>query len=91
MRAVYFIIIILAALVPAKHALHMFQQNRYELGRFSSWIMENVEGGAKRAIIPAAVITAVAVACMGLSVSHVLFFCIAQPLCSPGTILYVQE
>ena len=60
MRVVYFIIIILAALVPAKHALHMFQQNRYELGRFSSWVMENVEGGAKRAIIPAAVITAVA-------------------------------
>ena len=84
MRVVYFIIIILAALVPAKHALHMFQQNRYELGRFSSWVMENVEGGAKRAIIPAAVITAVAVACMGLSVNHVLLFCILI-----GTVLAV--
>ena len=76
MRAVYFITVILAAMVPAKHALHMFQQNRYELGRFSSWVMDNVEGGARRAIIPAAVITAVAVACMGLSVNHVLLFCI---------------
>lgn len=84
MRIVYFIIIILAALVPAKHALHMFQQNRYELGRFSSWVMENVEGGAKRAIIPATVITAVAVACMGLSVNHVLLFCILI-----GTVLAV--
>ena len=76
MRAVYFIVIMLAALVPAKHALHMFQQNRYELERFSSWVMDNIEGGARRAIIPAAIITVVALACMKLSVTNVLFFCI---------------
>ena len=29
------------AVLPAKRALHMFQQNRYELGRYSEWIREN--------------------------------------------------
>ena len=28
-------------LVPEKHALHMFQQNRYELTRFTTWLKEN--------------------------------------------------
>ncbi len=39
-----FIIIICAfifLLVPEKHALHMFQQNRYELTRFTAWLKEN--------------------------------------------------
>ena len=90
MRAVYFIVILLAALVPAKHALHMFQQNRYELGRFSSWIMDNAEGGARRAIIPALVITAVAIACMGLSVEHVQLFCIAIGAVL-ATVLFLRE
>lgn len=39
-----FIIIICAfifLLVPEKHALHMFQQNRYELTRFTTWLKEN--------------------------------------------------
>ncbi len=31
-----------AALIPGKRALHMFQQNRYETGRYVSWIKENV-------------------------------------------------
>lgn len=30
-----------AMLVPAKHALHMFQQNRYELGRLYKWMKES--------------------------------------------------
>ena len=53
MRAVYYIVILIAALIPAKHALHMFQQNRYELRRYTSWVSDNIEGGARRAIIPA--------------------------------------
>ena len=36
MKIVYYIIILIAALVPGKHALHMFQQNRYELERYSA-------------------------------------------------------
>ncbi len=75
MKIVYFIIILIAALVPAKHALHMFQQNRYELKRYTAWVSENIEGGARRAAIPALIITAVAFACMGLSVENVLLFC----------------
>ncbi|MBR2675629.1 MAG: UDP-N-acetylmuramoyl-tripeptide--D-alanyl-D-alanine ligase [Solobacterium sp.] len=75
MKIVYYIIILIAALVPAKHALHMFQQNRYELERYTAWVSENIEGGAKRAAIPALIITAVAFACMRLSVENVLIFC----------------
>ena len=30
--------ILFAMLVPSKHALHMFQQNRYELKRYTQWL-----------------------------------------------------
>ncbi len=90
MRIVYLIVIFLAAAVPAKHALHMFQQNRYELGRYTAWISDNAEGGARRAIIPAAVIVVVALACMGLSVSHVLLFVIAIGA-ALAAVLFVRE
>ena len=36
------------ALIPAKRALHMFQQNRYETGRYSEWIRENFSRLAKQ-------------------------------------------
>lgn len=75
-KLLYFLAVILAALVPAKHALHMFQQNRYELGRYVSWIEENLEGGARRALIPTLVIVAVAFSCMKLSTEAVLIVCI---------------
>jgi UDP-N-acetylmuramoyl-tripeptide--D-alanyl-D-alanine ligase len=39
-------------LVPAKRALHMFQQNRYETGRYTSWINENLSGNLKGSIFP---------------------------------------
>ena len=32
---------IVAMLIPTKHALHMFQQNRYEIGRYSKWLAGN--------------------------------------------------
>ena len=32
---------IVAMLIPTKHALHMFQQNRYEIGRYSKWLVGN--------------------------------------------------
>lgn len=33
--------ILMAMLVPSERALHMFQQNRYETGRYSSWIRDS--------------------------------------------------
>lgn len=33
---------LLFILVPEKHALHMFQQNRYELTRYTTWLKENL-------------------------------------------------
>ena len=31
---------IVAMLIPTKHALHMFQQNRYEIHRFYHWMSD---------------------------------------------------
>ncbi len=43
-----------AMLIPAKHALHMFQQNRYELGRLYKWIRESLPTAVNGAIVPLA-------------------------------------
>ena len=77
MKILYYVLIILAALIPARHALHMFQQNRYELGRYTSWVEDNIEGGTRRAMIPAVIIVLVAFACTRLSTEGVLKVCIA--------------
>ena len=37
------ILLFLAMLVPGKHALFIFQQNRYETGRLNAWIKENLK------------------------------------------------
>ena len=42
---------LLFILVPEKHALHMFQQNRYELTRFTTWLKENSKNIFKEGII----------------------------------------
>lgn len=34
----YFVVFLLLSFVYCKHALHMFQQNRYELYRYSKWL-----------------------------------------------------
>lgn len=41
-----------AMVIPAKHALHMFQQNRYETGRYSGWIRENWKENIPGSILP---------------------------------------
>ena len=38
-------------LVPGKRALHMFQQNRYELRRYLPWLKERADHMAKNAIL----------------------------------------
>ncbi len=35
-------------LIPGKRALHMFQQNRYECGRYTGWINENIVRNVRR-------------------------------------------
>ena len=37
----YLLISLLSCWVPTKRALHMFQQNRYECGRYSAWFKQN--------------------------------------------------
>ncbi len=74
-KIIYLCLIVLAGIIPAKHALHMFQQNRYEPGRFTVWIEDNIEGGTKRAAIPSIVILVFAFFCMHLDTNTVLFVC----------------
>jgi UDP-N-acetylmuramoyl-tripeptide--D-alanyl-D-alanine ligase len=42
----------LAAFYPAKHALHMYQQNRYENGRYAGWIRENISESIVKNVLP---------------------------------------
>lgn len=91
MKILYFILTIVATLVPMQHALHMFQQNRYEIGRYNSWVEDNVEGGAKRAAIPAAVIVAVAFACMKLETDIILYICIGIALALSIFLIYRER
>lgn len=43
-----------AMLMPAKHALHMFQQNRYELGRLYKWMREGMNTVLGGSVVPPA-------------------------------------
>ncbi len=90
MKILYYICLIAAALIPSKHALHMFQQNRYEVKRYITWIEDSIEGGAKRAMIPTVVILAVACACIHLETGAILLICtfIAAAL---AIILFLRE
>lgn len=42
MNCLIVILMAAGAVIPSKKALHMFQQNRYETGRYTEWIKENV-------------------------------------------------
>ena len=44
-------VIIISVLIPTKKALHMFQQNRYELSRFSMWIKSSIKSNKKAIIV----------------------------------------
>lgn len=41
-----------AMVIPTIHALHMFQQNRYETGRYTSWIKDSLSSGISGMIVP---------------------------------------
>ena len=43
-----------AALIPCKRALHMFQQNRYEVKRYFKWMKESWILNASKAVLPLA-------------------------------------
>ena len=37
-RIALFVLFSVLIVLPTKHALHMFQQNRYELKRYTDWL-----------------------------------------------------
>ncbi|MCF0108500.1 MAG: UDP-N-acetylmuramoyl-tripeptide--D-alanyl-D-alanine ligase [Erysipelotrichaceae bacterium] len=48
MRAIAVIVLIISVIIPIKHLLHMFQQNRYEVGRMVKWLKDNIGDEVKR-------------------------------------------
>lgn len=52
LKLILFVCSGLALFVPTKHALHIFQQNRYETERLNEWIKENFKLNIKNAMIP---------------------------------------
>lgn len=52
LNMILLILMAAGACVPSKRALHMFQQNRYETGRYSEWIRENLTRLAKKNLVP---------------------------------------
>lgn len=42
-KLVFLALVIIMMLVPTKHALHMFQQNRYEFKRYTNWLKANIK------------------------------------------------
>lgn len=87
-KIAYYFVLIFAVLIPMKHALHMFQQNRYEIKRYILWIQQNIVGGARRALIPALIIVAVAFACTRLSTAGVLYVSLGIGLILAIVLLY---
>ena len=52
LKVILWIVTALTMLVPAKRALHMFQQNRYETGRFIKWMKESIRIQTSKSFIP---------------------------------------
>lgn len=42
--------------VPMKHALHMFQQNRYENGRYIAWLKKTIKSFSGKSFLPVVVL-----------------------------------
>lgn len=73
MRTALTLILFAAAmLVPAKHALHIYQQNSYINSRYLEWIRENAVLRLKAGIIPIAIALAAAVLDLALPALAVL-------------------
>lgn len=56
LKIIFLLLIILMMLIPTKHALHMFQQNRYELRRYGKWFNDNVSKKTMLCLIVALVL-----------------------------------
>ena len=72
MKYVWILMILFCGLVPAKHALHMFQQNRYELHRYKAWLKDNLQVFRENKLL---LVSAVLLLAAGFVLSgNVLFF-----------------
>ena len=68
-----------AMLVPVKHALHMFQQNRYETWRYSAWLKENALADVAGHVIPLGILL-VALALSFFHLPVIVFMAVAVVL-----------
>lgn len=83
-KIVFILSVFAAGLIPTKHALHMFQQNRYETWRYSEWMKESTSGNVYKNILPLGLIVLTVV--LGLAGLPVFVFVIAEIL----LVLYTQ-
>ncbi len=77
-----------AAHIPCKRALHMFQQNRYEVKRYFKWMKESWILNASKAVLPLAlcivslILGAVVKGTFGAVIPAVIMFCMGMLLWS---------
>ena len=53
MNIILIIVIIISLIMPSKKALHMFQQNRYELSRYTMWLSDFFKVSFKKIMVGA--------------------------------------
>ena len=52
MQWIVYVLCVMAMVIPSKHALHMFQQNRYETERYTGWIKESISDLVPSNVLP---------------------------------------
>ena len=77
LKLIFLLLIILMMLIPTKHALHMFQQNRYELRRYGKWLNDNVGKNVLLGLIIALVLVIIYYMVLRSIVPYLSYFIIA--------------
>ena len=78
-----------AMVIPTKHALHMFQQNRYEIGRYTSWIKDSMHTERQSILVPAAVFALGFVTGILKGNAQLIVLCVLVAVC--GCVQFMRE
>jgi len=78
-----------AMVIPTKHALHMFQQNRYEIGRYTSWIKDSMHTERQSILVPAAVFALGLVTGILKGNAQLIVLCVLVAAC--GCVQFMRE
>ena len=89
MRILIAVGMLLCSLVSVKHALHMFQQNRYELTRYTTWLKANLHVLAEN--LPVMICGAVGMAASFILKDTVLKLCVFALSLAAGILALLKE